>query len=303
MNKALEHFKYVADYLNMSLAAQKLGLSQPALSRSLKLLEQEYGMPLFDRQARGVSLTDAGRILYTRVEKIELELAYAKQELAQLNANKITTISIGAGPAWTTYLPIALRSLTRERPDINISITSNSIDALLPLLSEGKLDLALGGDDKFSEKQYQQLAFLPLTQIDTNLIVHHSHPLAKIPKLDLMSLHLFPWVSVTKGGNTLKQLNLFFQRKNLRQVSFKMETDTIDYALDMLEHEHAIMCSTRQMFNRLPKGEFAVLTLAEPIWKHHAGVWYKPSSRHSPIINRLIELLANVVRSIDSQNN
>lgn len=302
MNRALEHFKYVADFQNISLAAKALELSQPALSRSLKLLEQEYGVPLFERQARGVTLTDAGKILYTRIEKIELELAYAKQELAQIKSKERTMINIGAGPAWAVYLPTALRKLSHERPDINISIISNTIDVLLPKISNGELDIALGGDDKFDEKSYQDLAFLPLTQIDTNVVVHHTHPLAQISKPDLMSMHLFPWVSLTKGEKTLKQLNLFFQRKNLRQISFQMDTDVIDYALDMLVHERAIMCSTRQMFSRLPKGEFVSLELGEPIWRHQAGVWYQPSSRNSPIVNRLIELLASVVKNIDAKN-
>ncbi len=80
----LEHFQCLADLRNFTHAAERLCMSQPALSRSIQRLEQELGQPLFERKPRSADLTDAGRLFQSRAEQILLILVERTSQLVMV---------------------------------------------------------------------------------------------------------------------------------------------------------------------------------------------------------------------------
>src|SRR5437868_9879681 len=96
----LRPFLAVARAGNLSAAARGLSVSQPALTKSVRKLEQQFGVALFDRGARGMVLTPSGAALLTHARLIEAQCRFADAEIEALAHGEAVTIRIGAGPYW-----------------------------------------------------------------------------------------------------------------------------------------------------------------------------------------------------------
>ena len=97
LNRELDYFLTICETRNLARAADVLGVSQPALTRSLQRLEARFATQLFVRAPRGVELTPIGAALRERVEKARMTLNDAEKEVGQLAAGKIGKVRIGAG--------------------------------------------------------------------------------------------------------------------------------------------------------------------------------------------------------------
>src|SRR5207237_8644508 len=96
----LRPFLAVARTGNLSAAARELAVSQPALTKSVRKLEQQFGVTLFDRGARGMVLTSTVAALLTHASLIEAQCRFADAEIDELGHGESGTIRIGAGPDW-----------------------------------------------------------------------------------------------------------------------------------------------------------------------------------------------------------
>src|SRR5690349_17457770 len=96
----LRSFLAVARSGNLSAAARELAVSQPALTKSVRKLEQQVGVPLFERRARGMALTASGATLLTHARAIEAQCRVADGELDALARGQTGRIRVGAGPYW-----------------------------------------------------------------------------------------------------------------------------------------------------------------------------------------------------------
>ena len=116
-------FYYVAKNQNITQAANELMVSQPAISKSIKVLEDELNTKLFNRKNNGVSLTNAGEIIYNKIKKsIEL-IVSAEEDLKSLNNMEKGTINIGAGNTIIQkYLIFYIEEFHKKYPNIDIKI-------------------------------------------------------------------------------------------------------------------------------------------------------------------------------------
>lgn len=114
--RQLEYFLTVAAHKSVTVAAAKLGVSQPTLTKTIRSLELELGVSLFERMPRGVDLTPYGQSLLRHAEAIRVQFGDAKNEIESLRGGKYGTVLIGAGPAWLRrHLPRAVAGQARGR--------------------------------------------------------------------------------------------------------------------------------------------------------------------------------------------
>src|SRR3990172_1536394 len=92
----LKLFLTIADTLNLHRAAEREGLSQPTLTKALRRLEHELGVTLVERVSRGVVLTDIGKAFALRINRMDLELEQAKQEIADMRLGKLGLVRFGS---------------------------------------------------------------------------------------------------------------------------------------------------------------------------------------------------------------
>ncbi len=147
-SKLLYYFSEVANAGTLSAAAKTIGITQPAVTRSLKQLEEILGVTLFDRLPTGVVLTAEGQILARRVKLMTLEYKHALAELADQSRGVSGRLRIAAGPVWLlSILPPVINEFHKQFPQVRISVTGPGFDAGIRQLLDGDLDMICGGLD------------------------------------------------------------------------------------------------------------------------------------------------------------
>jgi DNA-binding transcriptional LysR family regulator len=111
----LRDFLAVAGAGGVSAAAQTLGVSQPALTKSIRRLEAHYGLALFERRARGMALTPFGDTLLAHAKLIDAQCRFADAEMQAFTQGAGGRLRIGAGPFWgATVIPLAIVRLQQQ---------------------------------------------------------------------------------------------------------------------------------------------------------------------------------------------
>ncbi|MFH5184992.1 LysR family transcriptional regulator [Paenibacillus sp. TAB 01] len=129
---------------SLSKAAEALYITQPAVTHSIKQLEQHLGGQLFFRTSKGVQLTEEGRVLFRYIEQAFNFITTGEQKLAELHDLMSGEIKIGAGDTLCRhYLLPYLQSFHARYPDIKIQVTNRTSPETIKLLKEGRIDLGI----------------------------------------------------------------------------------------------------------------------------------------------------------------
>ena len=140
-------FYTVANAGNISKAAEQLFISQPAISKSIRKLEQSLDVTLFSRNSRGVQLTEEGEILYDYVQKAFYALQTGESRIKKINELGIGHLHIGVSTTLCKYMLLPyLQEFIKLHPHIRITIECQSTNHTLQLLKENKIDVGLIGE-------------------------------------------------------------------------------------------------------------------------------------------------------------
>ena len=138
--RQLEYFKEIADTGSINEAARRLNMSQPPLSSQLRRLEDELNVRLFERTKKGVSLTEAGKLLYTHAERI---LDYTRSAAIEVsNAEKRQILRLGLTPTTVTVLMPAIIRFSKQHPKIRFEVYDGSTFTLSDLIREGVIEVS-----------------------------------------------------------------------------------------------------------------------------------------------------------------
>ena len=141
-NNRQNYIKEIAETKSISIAAEQLGISQPALSAFLKKTEKELGCLLFDRSRQPLELTEAGRLYMDYLEKDDALREQLKQNLSDITGLQTGKVTVGgAGFFNIAYLPLAIASFVEEYPGVSVSIVDGRVPELVSMAQKGMLDL------------------------------------------------------------------------------------------------------------------------------------------------------------------
>lgn len=170
----LQALMAVADGGGIRAAARILGLSQAAVTRALRELEEEQGLALLVRHAGGARLTPAGKILLPHATQIASQLQRAQRELAQLRGQTPARLCVGVTP-WLgqTLLAATVRAFRQALPSVQLEIYEGLQAVSLPLLRSGLMHLALGPATTLPA---QEFIHLPLARYRMKVLASHEHP-------------------------------------------------------------------------------------------------------------------------------
>ena len=173
--RQLRHFVAVAEDGNISRAAKRVFLTQPALSRQIKALEEEIGQCLLERQAHSIRLTPAGEALLREARDL---LQHAEQVLERVRTSgRGLCLRIGYAPSLAAgMLSVAVGNFTQAHPNIHVELLDLSTAEMLAGLEGDKLDVALCVGQ---QRQTRGLKWTPLVRAPWRLGVNRDHPLAR----------------------------------------------------------------------------------------------------------------------------
>ena len=174
--RLLEHFLRVADVGSINRAAKELGLSQPALSRSLSQLEHDLGQQLVVRCRTGITITEAGSILASRADSLLREASSIREELATDAAGRIV-MGMPSALRHLVTLP-ALRTMRSKSPGTALRVHEGLNVFLRDLIKQGMLDVAV-----IAVEQVPEAEFVPETQVREPMVLVRSDKLPASPDL------------------------------------------------------------------------------------------------------------------------
>lgn len=141
----LRHLLGIAEAGSLRKAAASLGISQPALTKSVRQLEDELQAPVLQRTNRGVVLTEYGRVVVTRARTAFTELDRISDEIENLRGARGGHVRIAVSPvAAVTLIPSALRRFRKAHPDVMVTVMDGLYPKVLPLIREREIDFAVG---------------------------------------------------------------------------------------------------------------------------------------------------------------
>ena len=160
LHRKLLIFSAVFDLTSTTAAAEALGLTQSAVSKSVAQLERELEVKLFSRSAQGLQPNRAAVALRRRVRWMKREIDFAVAEMEAAAELDGAEVVIGAGPVWSTrFLPAIIPEFYQEYPNIRLDLLTGSGDYFVPRLLDGKIDVYFGvlvddlRRDQFSHRQ------------------------------------------------------------------------------------------------------------------------------------------------------
>ncbi len=170
----------VVDQGSIRAAAREMHLTQAALSKALRLLEEEAGVALLVRQSRGVLLTDAGLRLHTRAKLVMRQMALAEDDLRQHQGLDEGTVCVGLTPyLMFTVLGEAFVWFRKRYPRVELRLVEGLVTRVLPGLRDGSLDFAIVADS--GDVTANEFAATRLLKEKQLLVVRAGHPVLAAP--------------------------------------------------------------------------------------------------------------------------
>lgn len=189
----LHYFLTVARLEHMTEAARSLHVTQSSLSKTIQRLEEDLGVPLFDRTGRKLRLNAYGTRFLRRAEKALYELEQGRQELRDLSSPEHGTLELAVTTA--SPLPQLLREFRKKRPHVQFHVQMMNAQSMLSLLQKGEVDFCLSSPPVQGEGIACQIVCVdPIF-----LAVPKTHPLAHRSSVSLAELKNESFVGVQKG--------------------------------------------------------------------------------------------------------
>ena len=258
-------------------AADKIAISQSALTRRIQDLEEGLGANLFERTSRGMTLTPFGEVLKHHAQLVAITCQYAVSEISELLEGEVGELRISAGPAWAYALvPDAIAAMQATRPKIRVTLLDLINDVSLPMLASGLLDVVLGG---LPSTRDPQLEYEPILEIEHLVFANKKHPLSQHAVVTAAHLTTYPWIWFTTGAASLDLMVSYFQQAGLAPPSAAVETSSAQSAFRLMQHSSYLMLLPSTSLGTAEHHGLRPLSLQRSFGHYEAGMIYRPSVR------------------------
>lgn len=290
MNQNLSLYKVfytVANTGNISKAAAELYISQPAISKSIRKLEQSLDVTLFSRNSRGVQLTEEGEILYDYVQRAFYSLQMGESQLKKINELGIGHLHIGVSTTLCKYMLLPyLKEFIATHPHVRITIDCQSTNHTLQLLKENKIDLGLiGKPDHLHHIHFDSLGeiediFVSTQSYLNNLSLRATNNDDIFKSATLMLLN--------KENMTRQYIDDYLSLHHIESNNL-LEISTMDLLIEFAKIGLGVACVIRQFVEKeLQDGTLVEIPLNTSIHKREIGFSYLESNQQTSAVKEFI---------------
>lgn len=294
----VHHFLAVAEFGSVQGAARSLNISQPALSKSLQLLEEHLLTPLFDRSSRGVVLTPMGQAFYRRARAIQGEWNGSLMELTAARDGARGELRIGIGPTYASvFMPSILARMARDYPNLHVSVRIGVGQLLLPALQAGEISLYAGGlaTEPISGEGLDEMF---LYNQGNCIAAARQSPLARLADVPLAEIARRPWVTLNYGGVSRMQLDRLFKANGLESPRDTVTTDSLDLALKLVRNDGFLTSLPRPLLRPNVTPGLQALNVRGYDWTIKTGVTYRASMRTLAPVRFILSTLKRDVAAL-----
>lgn len=187
-------FLTVVETGKIQMAAQKLNIAQPALSRLISKMEEQFGSQLFERVPSGVRLTPFGSNIAKQARHLVREMELAEAEVQSNISGRTGNLRITAGPMWMlAIIPKVINQFHKDYPGIELQLHTATYQEGLEFLVNGESDLHCGGFDT-DEPLPQFLKRDHVLDMNLGVVAHVEHPIFEKKKPTYNDLVEYPWL-------------------------------------------------------------------------------------------------------------
>ena len=275
--EALLDSKQLRAYLSLARrgsftgAARELGLSQSAISHTMKALELDIGCRLLDRVGKKVFLTQAGEQLLFHAEKIQREMASARQGLTRLGKWGQLKLRVAAPDSVCQHiLPAVIREFRESFPQCVLTVEGAESETLQDLLRSQRVDLALG----LQPQNHAPVGFRPLFEDEVVFLTHPLHPWAQAGKVDRATLARQSFLSCHRSDST-SQITRDYFRADGMSLPGAMEFGGAEAIKELLKAGLGVSILPPWVAREeLAERSLVALPLGRRKLRRHWGVWY-----------------------------
>jgi DNA-binding transcriptional LysR family regulator len=297
----LEIVRALAEHRHFGRAAKALGVSQPSLTRSLKLLEDDLGVRLFERHD-GVTPTLFGRLVLERGGTLLSGYSELLREITLMKGLDIGELTLAAGPFPAEIsAQKAVGRLTARHPGLLLQLTTTDWTRVVDDILQGRADLGLA--DISEAAQHPDLETQLVRESRLHFYCRNGHPLSRQSTLRVEDLMQYPWVGPTAPGRlrqAMPQVEMpfgFFSDVNNR-FRPRVVDDTVSAARDVVLASDGLSVSLPALIKEELKRRLCVLLPIDLPWMRlNYGLVWKRGRTHSPTAQALMQIIANVEKN------
>lgn len=285
----IEYFAVVAEHGNLRRASEALGLSPPALSKSLRRLEQSLQATLVERTPKGVALTPVGTMLLAQASRLRVTLRDIKHEADDMSRGEAGHLRIGVGATTVEDLPAAYSALLNKAPGLTGQVIVADNDELLPALRRGELDLIF---NVIPETPYAGCIQEHLFDDEFIVCAAPDHPLAKRKRVTMADLAREKWALSVPAVLNVQHLNQAFRDRGLPLPRVTVEARSIRVRAQICATTKLLCFVARRAVRQVaPNVRLTELKVPELAWRRAVGVIYREDAYVSAAARRLIVML------------
>lgn len=300
--RQLHHLSAVLEHGSLSRAAQSLGISHQALSKSIACLERSLQVKLLERTSHGMTATLFGEALAKHAGVIIAETRNAKLEIEALRGGHRGEVAIGSGlSAAALEIPDAISGLLRRKPGVSVRVQTGTFEELLPELLNGSLDLFVGT--------------VPDTDADALVLKNHlyneedcivarvGHPLIGRADVQFSDLSRFEWIC-SAGSARFHQdfLNLFYE-SGVAPPPVPVASDSIEVTRALLLQSDRLALlprSTIDLFER--NGMLGTVEFQAASWARAVSICTRRRGSFAPLVRVIIEELRRATTALSDRH-
>lgn len=294
--RQLRYFVQIAEIGSFSRAAEMLRVAQPSLSQQIRNLEQELGVELLTRHARGVTPTELGRVFHDRARRILEEADRAKEDLRSLSESPSGRILVGLPTSACRGLSLPLVQAAAERlPNVSLRLVEAMSGYLDELIQAGRLDVAL----LYDHKAFENVAWTEMMVEDLMLFVPVGHPMAARDSIAFRRIFDLPLVLPGRPNVLRTVIERLAARCDVTPNA--IDCDSLPAIAKMVSGAGLFAVMPRFAFaDELARGEMATLRIVDPTpsWRLSVVVSKRTlSMRGADAVARLVaDVIAHLVR-------
>jgi len=292
--KQLQIFETVAEQESYTEAAKLLYLTQPAVSMQIKQLEEQTGLPLFDRSGKQISLTVAGSELLHHAHLVHQQIREAQEAMEEMRGLKRGRLHLTMASTANYFAPRLLATFCERYPDVQVSLKVANRDGLLQALEDNTTDLVIMG------KPPSGMAVESEMFMDNPLVViaPPGHPLIGRKKISLSALAKHPFIVRERGSGTRASLERFLARHDIERPG-GMEMSSSEAIKQAVQADLGLgVVSLYTVDMELALNRLVVLDVEDfPIMRHWRLV-YRRDKRFSAIAQAFHDYIVNEANTI-----
>lgn len=292
-SRRLRHFLAVYELGSIGRACEKLLLTQPALSKSIRQLEDELGVRLFDRTPMGVVPTVFGNALALHAKSIEAQIRNAEAQISSLKGKAQGHVTVGIGPSVArNIMPAATRTLRSLQPDIALTVIEGLVDDLLPRLRRGELDLMIGSWPPISDPMFTtEIVLMDRLEV----VARNGHPLAgrEVLRNELLT---YPWALPPASQKWRQSLDELFLERGLEPPKPQVVSNSASYLQALIRSSDYLSFLPRQLLD--VEADDGLITLDVQMERLEPEI--SMSFRERALLDASISEVVQVMRSIST---